>query len=227
MRTPMKSQGRGRVSGLPKGYRTGAQPAKLPGNFKLGGGTAAPEAPAKPASSFPMPSTKLANLPPGMDKGAPQAPGGNGGTSAPKARGRGRQAPGQGAPKGQAQGLGGGGITGPGGRQLAARVSSGKITQEQADRTMKQRQTLAKAFGKDWRSHISSGGKSFAQVNQGLQKAPGSAQLLALRKKLTEGRTAALAAAKKAPPATDAAAPKGKKRGKKKVPANDYPGESD
>lgn len=225
MRTATKqARGRGRVGGLPKGY--GPLPGKAP-SFPIGTGST-PEAPAKPASSFPMPSTKLANLPPGMNKGGP----GNGGTSAPASQrtGRGRQAPGQGAPpapKGQSQGLGGGGLAGPGGRQLQARVSSGKITEEQAQRTMQQRQTLKKAFGKDWRDKLSGGGQSFAQVNQGLKKTPGDPKLAALRKKLIEGRKSLLTAAKASPTDATPPAPKGKKRGKKKTPANDYPGESD
>lgn len=152
--------------------------------------------------------------------GAPPAPSTNGGTTAPptpgagKGQGRGRGGSGQGAPRPgaggqgkQAPGVGNGGMAGPGGAQLARRVASGKITQEQADRTMKQRQTLQKAFGKDWRNKISGGGPSFAKVNQGLAKSPGDAKLVALRKKLTEGRQSALEAAK------SKAAPKGKKKG--------------
>lgn len=161
--------------------------------------------------------------------GGPPAPSTNGGTTAPgagagKGQGRGRggsgqpPAPGGQRPGGkpQAPGVGNGGMAGPGGAQLARRVASGKITQEQADRTMKQRQTLQKAFGKDWRNKISGGGPSFAKVNAGLAKSPGDAKLVALRKKLTEGRQSALEAAK------SKAAPKGKKKGK-----SDYPGESE
>jgi hypothetical protein len=125
--------------------------------------------------------------------------GGNGGTTAPgqtgirPARGRGAQGKGQGATKGQGIGVGGGALPGPGGRQLASRVSSGKITSEQAQKTMQQRQTLAKALGPDWREKLSAGvGKSFAQVNAGLKKNPGNAKLAALRKKLKDRRTALL-----------------------------------
>lgn len=125
--------------------------------------------------------------PPGQ---GPAQPGNGGGPQAP-GRGRGR-GQGQGAGQGQQAGVGGGGMVGPGGRQLSARVSSGKITQEQAQRTMKQRQTLAKALGPDWRDKLQVGGKSFAQVNAGLKKNPGSPKLAALRKKLTANRTTLL-----------------------------------
>lgn len=125
---------------------------------------------------------------------------GNGGTMAPArpARGRGRQGKGQGAMKGKGIGVGGAALPGPGGRQLAARVASGAITQEQAQRTMRQRQTLQKAFGKDWREKISAsaGGKSFAEVNKGLKANPKNPKLVALRKKLLAGRKAALEAAR-------------------------------
>jgi hypothetical protein len=87
-------------------------------------------------------------------------------------------------------------MPGPGGRQLQARVASGAITNEQAQKTMQQRQTLAKALGPNWRDKISGGGKSFAQVNAGLKKNPKNPKLMALRKKLTEGRKSALEAAR-------------------------------
>jgi hypothetical protein len=127
---------------------------------------------------------------------------GNGGTAAPgqpsrPARGRGRQDKGQGAAKGKGIGVGGAALPGPGGRQLAARVSSGKITSEQAQRTMQQRQTLAKAFGKDWREKLSVGGQSFAGVRGGLKKKPGNAKLAAINKKLLANRKAMLEAARK------------------------------
>lgn len=103
-------------------------------------------------------------------------------------------APGRG--QGQGPALGGAALPGPGGRQLAARVSSGAITREQAQKTMQQRQTLAKAFGSDWRDKISGGGKSFADVNAGLKKNPKDPKLAALRKKLLAGRKSALEAAR-------------------------------
>lgn len=111
-------------------------------------------------------------------------------------RGRG-QGPGQGAGKGNGIGVGPAALPGPGGAQLARRVSSGAITQEQAQRTMQQRQTLAKAFGPDWRDKLSAGGKSFSDVRAGLAKNPKDPKLAALNKKLIAGRKAALGAARK------------------------------
>lgn len=122
--------------------------------------------------------------PPGQDGGRPQ-------------RGVGAQGKGQGATKGKGVGVGGAAMPGPGGRQLAARVASGAITQEQAQRTMAQRQTLAKALGPNWRDKLQVGGKSFADVNAGLKKNPGDATLAALRKKLVANRADVLAAARK------------------------------
>lgn len=43
------------------------------------------------------------------------------------------------------------------GGQLAGRVASGALTQQQAQRTAQQRQTLKKAFGSDWRSQVFAG----------------------------------------------------------------------
>ncbi len=134
------------------------------------------------------------NLPRSGQSPQPQ-PGnaGNGGTAAPAGRGRGQRGVGKG--KGGV-GIGGAAMPGPGGRQLAARVASGAITQEQAQKTMQQRQTLAKAFGPNWRDKISAGGQSFAQVNAGLKKNPKDPKLAALRKKLLAGRSSALEAAR-------------------------------
>jgi len=127
-------------------------------------------------------------------KVAPGTPPAFGGPPTPPAAARGN---GGGAKPPQANaGLGGQALPGPGGAQLQRRVASGKITAEQAQRTMQQRQTLQKAFGKDWRDKISGGGKSFAQVNAGLAKNPKNPKLMALRKKLTEGRKSALEAAR-------------------------------
>jgi hypothetical protein len=75
-------------------------------------------------------------------------------------------------------------------------VQSGAITQQQAQKTMQQRQTLAKALGPDWRSKLQVGGKSFAQVNKGLKANPGNAKLAALRKKLIANRSSVLGAAR-------------------------------
>lgn len=44
------------------------------------------------------------------------------------------------------------------GAQLSQRVKSGVIDQAQAEKTARQRQTLKKAFGSDWRSKVYAGG---------------------------------------------------------------------
>ncbi len=94
-------------------------------------------------------------------------------------------------------GLGGQAIPGSGGRQLQSRVQSGAITQEQAQKTMGQRQTLEKAFGKDWRTQVF-GDRGYAQrTRKALSKHPDSARLAALNKKLMERRSQMLAAAQK------------------------------
>lgn len=176
----------------------------------LNGGTAAPRGRRRP----PAPARPLGPLPVNPRGRGLMNPAGEGPDSpagfAPRGRastGRGRvgnpqAAGGQGKPLGQGMGgkgatagkvgVGGAALPGPGGRQLAARVSSGKITQEQADRTMKQRQTLQKAFGSDWRSKLQVGGQSFAQVNKGLSASPSNPKLAALRKKLLSNRKALL-----------------------------------
>lgn len=159
-------------------------------------------------------------LGPGPGGQLPQTPGG-GGTEAP-ATGRGRRPnppgrgmmnpPGQGNPpqrrgqgqgqpqgKGQGQGkagVGGAALPGPGGRQLAAKVASGAITQEKAQQTMQQRQTLAKALGPDWREKLSVGGQSFAEVNKGLKANPKDPKLAAIRKKLLANRSSVLETAR-------------------------------
>lgn len=127
-----------------------------------------------------------------------QNPQGNGGVTAPAGRGNRGQGVGQGRPGQGKMGIGGGALPGPGGRQLAARVSSGAITQEQAQKTMQQRQTLAKAFGSGWREKVSAsaGGKSFAEVNAGLKKNPKDPKLAAIRKKLLAGRKELLTTAR-------------------------------
>jgi hypothetical protein len=108
-------------------------------------------------------------------------------------RGRGQRPGGNGG----GAGISGAALPGPGGRQLQARVASGAITGDQAQRTMRQRQTLAKALGPDWREKLQVGGKSFAQVNKQLKTNPGNAKLAALRKRLVENRNAVLATARK------------------------------
>lgn len=119
-----------------------------------------------------------------------------------------RNPPGQGSPRqpnaqqangngGNSPAIGNNALPGPGGRQLAARVQSGAITQEQAQRTMQQRQTLAKALGPNWRDKLQVGGRSFAQVNKQLKANPGNAKLAALRKRLLENRSTVLEDARK------------------------------
>lgn len=115
---------------------------------------------------------------------------GNGGTPTPV----GRQGGGTGG--GQKAGVGGAALPGPGGRQLESRVQSGAITQEQATKTMQQRQTLAKALGPNWRDKLQVGGKSFGQVNKQLKANPGNPKLAALRKKLIANRSKVLDAAR-------------------------------
>jgi len=188
-----RGRGRGRQQGGgPRGFQT--LPLRIPpgqaGPLKqrLGlGGNGNGGTPAPGAGKVNPPGRGMMN-PPGQGPAQPSRP--------TRGRGRGR---GQGADNGKGIGLGGAALPGPGGRQLAARVSSGAITQEQAQRTMKQRQTLEKAYGKDWRQQIASaaGGKTFAQVRQGLKRNPGNAKLAALNKRLLEGRKKALEGARK------------------------------
>lgn len=91
-----------------------------------------------------------------------------------------------------------GGAVAPGlGRQLTSRVQSGAITQDQAQRTAQQRQTLAKAFGSDWRQKVF-GDAGYAQRTRStLAKSPGNAQVAALNKRLMERRKQMLEAARK------------------------------
>jgi len=104
---------------------------------------------------------------------------------------------GQGAPRGGNAGLSGQAMPGPGGAQLERRVQAGAITQEQAQKTMQQRQTLQKAFGKDWRTKVY-GDRGYAQrTRSALAKNPDSARLAALNKKLMERRSKMLEAARK------------------------------
>lgn len=119
-------------------------------------------------------------------------PGGNavaGGTPAPMP-GRGRRG------RGGKPALGNAAPTTPGGRQLQAKVQAGSLTSTQAKRTTQQRQTLAKALGPDWRSKLTVGGESFAQVNKQLKANPKNAKLAAIRKKLVTNRSKVLTAAR-------------------------------
>jgi hypothetical protein len=78
------------------------------------------------------------------------------------------------------------------GAQLSSRVSSGAITQSQAQQTAQQRQTLEKAYGKNWRVKVF-GDRGYAQrTRKALTANPDSASIAALNKKLMEGRREAL-----------------------------------
>lgn len=194
--------GRGRGSMMPPGATT--LPLRIkPGQSPLGRNGAAPAPGGNRNGGRPNPPGVGMMNPPGQDN----PPGG----------GRGRRG-GQGGGKGQGGGaVGQAAMPGPGGRQLAAKVASGAITQEQADRTMKQRQTLKKALGPDWRDKLSVGGKSFAQVNKGLKANPGNAKLAAIRQKLVSNRAKVLAGARskgQGGGGTEAPEPAGKRRRK-------------
>lgn len=176
-----KARGRGRGQG-------GGQMERLPGgNLPKQG-------------RMPKPKRGPMGVPPKEMPGG-RRPGGrpNGGTMAPPrpARGRGRQGKGQGATKGKGVGVSGAALPGPGGRQLAARVAAGKITQEQADRTMKQRQTLQKAFGKDWRTKVFGDRGYVKRTRVARSKNPKNPKLAALNKKLMERRKQMLDVARK------------------------------
>lgn len=184
----------------PRGRGRGAVAARLPGgNLPRGGVPGIGRARNILTQGGPSP----AGAPRHPQTGNGPAPGANGISNARPARGRGRQ-PAQNGGNGRPgsnitskSAIGGQALPGPGGRQLEARVQSGKITQAQAQQTMKQRQTLAKAFGPDWRDQLQVDGKSFAQVRKGLAKNPGNPKLAALNKKLLGNRKAALEAARK------------------------------
>lgn len=186
-----KVRGRGRGRGPAQGNLPVRLPSGVPhvlpqsaSSASVGGASLVP-----PTLNAPGPTNPTSSGPPlkSLTGNQPRTPG----------RGRGAQGNGQGATKGKGIGLGGAALPGPGGRQLAARVSSGKITSEQAQRTMQQRQTLAKALGPNWRDKLSVGGQSFAQVNAGLKKSPGNAKLAALRKRLIANRSSLLESARK------------------------------
>lgn len=125
---------------------------------------------------------------------APGTPRGFGGPRQPQpgqGNGRARQPGGGGAP-----GVGPQALSGPGGAQLARRVASGAISQEQADRTMKERQTLKKAFGPNWRDKAFGGTGKVQQARQQLAANPNDPKLLALNRRLMEQRQAAVTAAR-------------------------------
>lgn len=109
--------------------------------------------------------------------------------------------------QGQMQRLPGGGLQqgtavgnavmpGPGGAQLARRVASGAINQEQAQRTMQQRQTLRKAFGPDFRQKVFGDVGYLQRTRAALAKDPNNPQVAALNKQLMQRRQKMLAAAK-------------------------------
>lgn len=105
--------------------------------------------------------------------------------AAPIGAGRGRGG-------GRGQAVGGQAMAGPGGAQLLSRVRSGAIDQEQAEKTMQQRQTLEKAFGKDWRIKIGGSLGYQQRTRKALAKNPDNATLAALNKRLEENRQRAL-----------------------------------
>lgn len=81
------------------------------------------------------------------------------------------------------------GMPGPGGAQLQRRVKSGAISKEQAEKTMKQRQTLQKAFGKDWRTKVFGDRGYMQRTRVARSKNPKSPKLAALEKRLKERRS--------------------------------------
>ena len=82
------------------------------------------------------------------------------------------------------------------GRQLERRVKSGSITQERAQKTSTQRQTLRKAFGKDWRVKVF-GDRGFAhRTRVAAAKDPSDPQVGALGAQLTKRRKQMLARAR-------------------------------
>lgn len=113
------------------------------------------------------------------------------------AMGRGRRDVGAGMMSASRKGsVSGAALPGPGGRQLAAKLASGAITGEQAQKTMRERQTLRKALGSDFREKLKVDGKSFAEVNKGLKVNPQDPTLVALRKKLLANRSSLVESAR-------------------------------
>lgn len=109
-------------------------------------------------------------------------------------RGVGAQGKGQGAIRGKGHGLAGAEIPGLGG-QLSRRVNAGAITQDQALRTARQRQTFKAVFGDDWRTKVF-GDRGYAQrTRTALAQNPDDPQVAALNKQLMERRQRLLQAA--------------------------------
>lgn len=82
------------------------------------------------------------------------------------------------------------------GGQLQRRVKSGAITTEQAERTARERQTLKKQFGDDWRKEIGGGGGKLREARQKLAENPNDPRLIALNKSLQTRRQKALETAR-------------------------------
>ncbi|HEX7246423.1 MAG TPA: hypothetical protein VF245_12760 [Solirubrobacterales bacterium] len=82
------------------------------------------------------------------------------------------------------------------GRQLSRRVATGAITEKQAQRTAKERQTLKAAYGEDWRDKVFGGAGKLQAARQKLAENPGNAKLIALNKRLQGSRQDAVQAAR-------------------------------
>lgn len=117
----------------------------------------------------------------------------SGGISAPLGRRRSNGGTGYNSPRAAALGQ----AQQPGlGRQLSSRVSSGAITQNQAERTQRQRQLLQSRYGADWRDQVYGGQgriqKLRAQAQQGGLESGRAKGILA---QLMEARKQAIARA--------------------------------
>lgn len=112
-------------------------------------------------------------------------------------RGVGRLGKGKGAERGKGIGVAGAREAGlPIGDQLQRRVKSGAITAEQAQRTARERQTLKKKFGADWRDELPGGAGAFRKARALLAKSPDNPKLIALNKRLQGRRQQLLEAAR-------------------------------
>jgi hypothetical protein len=74
------------------------------------------------------------------------------------------------------------------GRQLSRRVSSGAITQKQAQRTVGQRSVLARAYGDDWREKVYGASGRMLRVRKQLAANPGNSNLRAEHERLLRRR---------------------------------------
>lgn len=78
------------------------------------------------------------------------------------------------------------------GRQLSRRVSSGEISQEQAERTAQERSVLAKTYGPDWRRKVY-GDRGYTQrTRRQLAENPNDPALQALYTNLLKRRQSML-----------------------------------